>query len=102
MTYKRDMELLEQMQHSFDMNSDISVYSLQAQLMNNYMNTVTNYSSRNIDPSNLLDEYFDAQSIIRERLQLWNISEKNILHDNLWRGLVVNFIVYFLEARGLE
>ena len=104
MKFKRDMELLEHMEETCDLKlRDMSISSLQAQLMNNYMNLVTDFTSRDIDaPFDLLDEYFHAQTILRERLRLWNISEKGVLNDSLWRGLVVNFIVYFMEARLLE
>jgi hypothetical protein len=104
MKYKRDMELLEHMEKKFDLQlRNLSISSLQSQLMNNYMNLVTNFTSRDIEtPFDLLDDYVDAQSILRERLRLWNISEKGILNDSLWRGMVVHFILFFMEARLLE
>jgi hypothetical protein len=102
--YKRDMELLEHMEEKFNLQlHDLSISSLQTRLMNNYIELVTDFTERDVNaPFDLLDQYSDAQTILRQRLRLWNISEKGVLNDKLWRGLVVNFILFFMEARLLE
>jgi hypothetical protein len=103
--YKEDMELLLKMENKFKMScSEMTLCTLQSDLIKKYLHIVTNHNNqfRDVRPFNILDEYFDIQYALQKRLQIWNIPEKSLLNDTLWSGLVAKFIMYFLECSILH
>jgi hypothetical protein len=98
--YKEDMELLLHMERRYKKCcSDITLFTLQSGVIQKYMHLVTN-NLNNTDinqPFNILDEYFDIQHALEQRLSIWKIPAQ-IHNDTMWNGLVANFIVYFLET----
>jgi hypothetical protein len=103
--YKEDMELLMKMEDRFKMScSEITLCTIQSELIKKYLHIVTNnnHQFRDVQPFNILDEYFDIQYALQKRLQIWDIPENALLSDTLWSGLVARFIMYFLDSNILH
>jgi hypothetical protein len=101
MKYKRDMDLLVEMEKQYETScSNVTLYSLQSDLLKKYLHLVTNHFNQDIHtPFNLLDDYYNVQSVFLERLRIWSLPEKIIINDPRWGDLIADFMVYFLETR---